>query len=363
MKILFITPSLSKLWGGTTAAVLNLFYALRTGGADIELWSTRRDDDEISDDVAQDLKIRFFDSHTSWRYSSSMGNALSHSIGNFDIVHIHGMWLYPHFAAAKAAKKLNIPYVISPHGMVEAEALARKGLKKRVYWSLLERANFQNASAIHAITQNEKNQISILASPKIVFVLPNGVKVQLHNLKNSFPSTPLVLFIGRLHPIKGLDGLLRATAALDIRLVVAGDGDSGYKKYIHGLVKELSIGDRVDFLGFVCKEQKIDLYAKASFICVPSHSEVLSLVALEAITYGMPIVVSRSCHFDDIEKFGAGVVIKDNKPDTIARAVVEMLSSDLHTMSQNAFMLSQKYSIINIASALLLEYKKILRKR
>ena len=62
MKTLFIIPALSRLWGGTTVAVLNSFYALRAQGADIELWSARRGDDEISDDVAQDTKIRFFDS-------------------------------------------------------------------------------------------------------------------------------------------------------------------------------------------------------------------------------------------------------------------------------------------------------------
>ena len=344
-------------------AVLNSFYALRAQGADIELWSTRRDDDVISDDVLSDPKIRFFDSYTSWRYSPALMHALRRDIRDFDIVHIHGMWLYPHLMAAKLAKKMGVPYIISPHGMIEADALARKGLKKRVYWTLLEKTNFQNASAIHAITENEAAQTAALAPSKQTFIIPNGIETLPHNPKAAFPKEPTILFVGRLHPIKGLDRLIRAVALLDARLIVAGDGDVEYKKYIYDLADELGLNDKVEFLGFVGKEQKRDLYARASFICVPSHSEVLSLVALEAIAHGLPVLISKACHFDDINAHGAGMVIEDNEPLTIKDGIERMLSSDLEAMSQNAFELSQKYALDTVASTLLLEYEKTLRKR
>ena len=361
MKTLFIIPALSRLWGGTTVAVLNSFYALRAQGADIELWSTRRDDDVISDDVLSDPKIRFFDSYTSWRYSPALMHALRRDIRDFDIVHIHGMWLYPHLMAAKLAKKMGVPYIISPHGMIEADALARKGLKKRVYWTLLEKTNFQNASAIHAITENEAAQTAALAPSKQTFIIPNGIETLPHNPKAAFPKEPTILFVGRLHPIKGLDRLIRAVALLNARLIVAGDGDVEYKKYIYDLTNELGVNDKVEFLGFVGKEQKRNLYAEASFICVPSHSEVLSLVALEAISCGLPVVISKACYFDDIKTHGAGMVIEDNDPSTIKDGIERMLLSDLEAMSQNAFELSQKYSLSSMADKMLSEYGKISR--
>lgn len=76
MTILFIIPSLSRLWGGTTVAVLNSFYALRAQGVDVRLWSARREDDEIAPEVASDPYVRFFDSHTGWRYSKELKEAL-----------------------------------------------------------------------------------------------------------------------------------------------------------------------------------------------------------------------------------------------------------------------------------------------
>jgi glycosyltransferase involved in cell wall biosynthesis len=361
MKTLFITPSLSRLWGGTTAAVLNSFCALSEQDVDMSIWSTRRDDDEIADNVAQHPKIRFFDSYTSWRYSPELAVALQERIREFDIVHIHGMWLYPHFAAAKAAKKLNVPYIISPHGMVEADALARKALKKRLYWELIEKHSFQNASAIHAITENEAAQVARLVSSKHTFVIPNGIETLSHNPKVAFPKEPTILFIGRLHPIKGLDRLMMAIADLDVRLLVAGDGEAEYKKHIYDLVGKLNIGKKVEFLGFVDKEQKKVLYEKASFVCVPSHSEVLSLVALEAISHGLPVLISKACHFDDIKRHGAGIVIEDNEPTTIKEGIRLILALDSSKLSEKSYSLSKDFSLEIVSSRLLLEYEKILQ--
>ena len=362
MTILFIVPSLSRLWGGTTVAVLSSFYALRAQGMKVELWSARRDGDEIAPEVLADPDIRFFDSHTSWRYSSGLKKALEQEAKCFDIIHIHGMWLYPHFIAAKVAARQGVPYIISPHGMIEADALARKGLKKRIYWELIEKHNFQNATTIHAITENEKNQISKLVPAKPCFVLPNGIETLEANPKSLFPDNPTILFVGRIHPKKALDRLIEALMDIpNTRLIVAGDGDEAYKKEILALVDRLGISKRVEFLGFVGKMAKVELYAKASFLAVPSHSEVLSLVALEAISHGLPVLISRACHFDDIGQNGAGVVMKDNEPSSIADGVRQMLSSDLYGMSKSAFRLSQKYSLDTVSSRLLLEYEKILQ--
>jgi glycosyltransferase involved in cell wall biosynthesis len=243
--------------------------------------------------------------------------------------------------------------------MVEADALARKALKKRLYWELIEKHSFQNASAIHAITENEAAQIARLVSSKHTFVIPNGIETVPHNPKVAFPKEPTILFIGRLHPIKALDRLMMAIAVLDVRLIVAGDGEAEHKKYIYDLVDKLNIGEKIEFLGFVGMEQKKALYEKASFICVPSHSEVLSLVALEAISYGLPVLISKACHFDDIRTHGAGIVIEDNEPSSIAMGIERMLSIDLLALSQNAFELSKKYSLSSMVSKMVAEYGKI----
>lgn len=359
MTILFIIPSLSRLWGGTTVAVLGSFYALRAQGVKVELWSARRDGDEIAPEVSSDPDIRFFDSKTSWRYSGGLKEALERGAKGFDILHIHGMWLYPHFIAAKVASSQGVPYIISPHGMVEEDALARKGLKKKIYWRLLEKNSFLRSSAIHAITENEKLQISKLVPNKPCFVLPNGIETLGANPKSFFPDPPVILFVGRLHPIKALDRLIEALMDIPAAsLIVAGDGDAGYKKEILALVDRLGLADRVEFLGFVDKGAKIQLYAKSSLLAVPSHSEVLSLVALEAISYGLPVLISRACHFDEIGESGAGIVIDDNEPSSIASGIRRMLSCDLFMMSKNAFLLSQKYSLQTACSKLLLEYEK-----
>ena len=111
MKILFIAPSLCALWGGTTVAILSIYHALKKQGAWIELWSTRSEHDKISPELLDDKDIKFFDSVTNWRYSINLQNELERRVREFDIAHIHGMWLYPHYVAAKIAKKYSIPYL------------------------------------------------------------------------------------------------------------------------------------------------------------------------------------------------------------------------------------------------------------
>ncbi|MGP1579433.1 MAG: glycosyltransferase [Wolinella sp.] len=362
-KILFVNPSLSRLWGGLTFAVLNLFYSLKEAGIDVELWSARVSGDEIPSEILSDHSIKLFTAEPHWRYSSALKNELELRIGEFDVVHIHGMWLYPHFIASKVAYRAGVPYVISSHGMIQANALKQKWLKKKIYWWLFERISFKRAGAIHTIATREYEQAKKLMPAVYSFLLPNGNSLLPKNPKVSFPNEPVILFVGRLHQLKGIDRLITALKAIPkARLIIAGDGDVAYKNELFGLVRHMGLVDRVEFVGFVDQQAKAALYQRASFLALASHTEVKSLVALEAISHGLPVLITRACDFDEIESHNAGIVIENNTPETIAHGIARMMSLNLSAVSQCAFSLAQKYSLEHVAEIMLGKYEQIIKK-
>lgn len=362
MKILHIAPSLSRLWGGTTTSILGFHYALKALGIDshIATVSTAKEEKEIALSVINDENIKVFKGKERfWRYAPDLGNYLKTQLQAFDAVHIHGLWTYPTFIASRLARRSKIPYILSPHGMLEEDALSRKGFKKRLYLKLIEQKTFDNASAIHAITDSEaKNSAKITKTP--IFTLPNGVNVD-DFLPKEYQNINTVAFIGRLHPIKGVDRLIKAVAkSNNIILEIAGKGDEKYEEYIKSLVKDEGVSERVRFLGFLDEHSKRELLARSKFLIVPSHSEVLSLVALESLRYSTPVLITRGCNFNEIERFQAGVIIENNEPNTIAKGIEEILNKDISTLSYNAYNLAKEtYELSKIAKRLSEKYKNI----
>lgn len=364
MKILFITSSLSKLWGGTTTSILNLYAGLKYHNHTIHIWSsyTENEKSEIPEYVYGNSDITFFKS-SFWRYSSDLKDALKQNIHHYDIVHIHGMWLYPTYIAAKIAREYSIPYVLSPHGMIEPYALHHKALKKQIYWHFIESKNFNHAAAIHAITANEAKNAEKLSNNIKIFTLPNGIKIKPYEEKE-FKTPASILYIGRLHPIKGIEPLLDSLAALTtpIHLTIAGTGSPQYEEILKKKTATLKLQQYIHFAGFANDEEKEKLLKKAWFLVVPSYSEVLSMVALEAVASGTPVLITKSANFDDLETNGGGIIIHDNQPDHIADGILRMLQSDLQTMSKNAYTLALKsYAIEEVARQFVLEYNKIIK--
>lgn len=350
LKLIIVVPSLSKYWGGTTTSVMNYYYGLSSNYSNLEIQvvSTyyKNELDHISEDVRNSSNFVFFETNTkTWRYSRDFYNYIDREIPLNDIVWIHGLWVATSYSTASCARKNRKPYIVTPHGMLEPKALNNKKLKKYLYWSLIEKKILKNAFSIHCINDIENKNINNLGLSNTITV-PNGIDI----VGDIFPHRKRlgkVLYIGRLHPIKGIDNLILAIANIEnIQLHIAGTGDKNFERYLKKIVEKYALEGRVVFEGFLNKVEKEKLMRESDFIAVPSHSEAMSMVILEALSNAVPLLVTKGCNFDDIDNYSAGLVLKDNEPDSLRNGIVKMMNSDLNIMSNNALQLAhEKYEI------------------
>ena len=170
---------MEKNWGGPPVVVSNLVNNLSTNNCQLEIWSTYSND---NNDMYMDkdskhqsfLRSRY---HKYWKgYSDSLKRKIQSDINNFDLVHIHEMWNYPHYITAKECIKRKIPYIITVHGGLNDKAIQLKNLRKYIYSLFVQKYILNNASMIHVFTENEKAQVNLYKKSKDIVILPNGVE-------------------------------------------------------------------------------------------------------------------------------------------------------------------------------------------
>ena len=302
-----------------------------------------------------------------WFRELSLQTQLNEIAAGGSIIHLHGLWQEHGLAAASAAKKLGIPYIASAHGMLDRQALGTKRWRKEIYAALFERRNLANASALRAITVSELNDYRRFGLKTPVVVIPNGVSIPERRdpqmFLERFPALTnqrIILFMGRLHPHKGVDLLIRAWSRIasrfsDSHLVVAGPDEVGIQAALAQLAGDLAISSRVTFTGMLKHELKWSALSAAEFLVLPSRSEVLSLVALEAMACARPVILTRGCNFPEVATHDAGVVIERNEPE-IERALIDVLT--LATKDRQAIgargreLVRSRYSLASVARSM-----------
>lgn len=347
MRVLHVVPSYipAVRYGGPIQSVHGLCSALARRGHDVEVYTTNVDGDGVSDVpvevpvVIQGVTVRYFATGHGRRIfrSPSMRATIERSLHGFDIAHVHSVFLWPTTAAARAARRLGVPYVLSPRGMLVPDLIKRKRqLLKRSWIELFERRNIADAAAVHITSNLEGEAIRSLGIAARCFALiPNGVDMPAYGgeidgeLKNS-RSVPTVLFLGRINWKKGLDRLIPAMAhAPGAELIVAGNDEERYESKMISLARQHNLSERVRFVGPVYGAEKWRLMAAADILVLPSYSENFGIVVLEAMASGVPVIVTPEVGLATIvSDTGAGLVI-DGWPETLGRAISDLLTDPL----------------------------------
>jgi glycosyltransferase involved in cell wall biosynthesis len=259
-----------------------------------------------------------------WRFTPSYGRLCEQTIKQEDIslVHIHGVWMHPQFAAARAAQRLAVPTVLTNHGAIQW-ALRQPGMvgaaKKRLYIRLMRDKLFRNISVQHAITQQDRDALYSFFPHRRIEVIPNFVDLQKvdDQLRSSAPeeSAPYMLCIGRRHPTKGIDLLINAfgLAAIprDWRLIIVGPVvDQQYERKLQRLIAANPRADRIEIRPPVWDvAAKYRLMRDAWVTVVPSHTEVISLVNLESSACFTPTITTKATGLTDWLN-GGGLLIE-----------------------------------------------------
>lgn len=270
----------------------------------------------------------------------AIGGWLRENVAQYDVVHIHSLWRWVPMLAAMASRRLRVPYLIAPHTALSPWALAQKRLKKALARALVWDRLFAAAAGFHALNELEAEEIrGCIGRPNTrIFVVPNGVSLaefsrtetvhdpDLHDwpLISKLRGQPFMLFLARLHIMKGPDLLLEAFARVaaeqrNLQLVFAGP-DFGMLAGLRARAAELQLSDRVQFAGLTSGAPKRWLLASAVCLCQPSRSEGFSLSILEAMASSCPVVISDRCKFPAVMERGAGIVVPMSV-DAIAAAM------------------------------------------
>jgi glycosyltransferase involved in cell wall biosynthesis len=241
-----------------------------------------------------------------------------------NILHGHGLYVGTNYLFGKEARRQGKPLVYHVHGFFEPWILNRSRWKKKLAHWLFENANFRHVRLWRALTSREADQIRAYGITTPIVVAPNGLAIEefpAPEKKDAPIETPLIpglaktgrraLFLGRIHPKKGLDLLLSSWAALNgsgkgWELVIAGPDENGYLNEIQGAARGLNLLDKIRFTGPVTGRAKIALLHSADLFVLPSYSEGFSMSLLEAMACKVPVVATQACNFPDVTDRQAG---------------------------------------------------------
>ncbi len=275
-----------------------------------------------------------------WRYPAGLGRYLADAVSPVDsVLHLHGVWGAPQWLGARFAARRGVAAILSPHDMLNPWHWRQGGLgrlKKLVYWRFLGEPAFRRLAVVHAITSQERDQLARCLPGRRLEIIPNAIDLQeaasaLAGPEEFAPQMPepYLLFLGRLHPKKGVDLLIeafaRAAGRRNFCLAVVGPDDSpAYTRELKARAQALGLAGRVVFPGPVFGPPKWQLYRRAWAFCLPSHSEVVGLVNLEAAAAGVPVITTYETGLDDWEQ-GGGILVHP-RLEELTRALEQALA-------------------------------------
>ena len=368
VKVLHVIPSLASCRGGASKAAIDMVAALRKQGVDAEIACTNDNGDSELDISLnsliqyQGVPVRFFA-----RYSPSSQGKIGHivrefqisrpfiawleaNIEKYDILHVHALFSYTSSMAMRLARRRSIPYVAHPIGSLERWSLQQSRWRKKAFLSLIDRRNLEQANLVHFTSKSEQQQASLVSRSLTPLILPLGLdpaselpdaEADLRKSHGIEPHQKIVLFLGRLHPKKGLELVLDAVKQReqeDAVLLVAGNGDPEYQAKLVAKVQDQQLSECVRFLGHVAGGEKESLLQGSNLFVLTSYSENFGIAVAEALSAGTAVLVSNAVGAaEDLLDQEVGLICQPNA-ESVRLALNELLDDpeSLARMGQNA---------------------------
>ena len=338
MKILHIIPSVSLVYGGPSQMVVGLAKAQAALGHQVTILTTDSNGDRgqapldvlLGVPIQQDgYEILYFRCRPFKRYKFSVGlfRWLWANAKTYDIAHIHALFSPVSSISATIARMQKLPYVLRPLGTLDPADLTKKQLIKKLYAAVLEKPNLQGAAAIHFTSDQEAKVSERFGVVTNDWVMPLGVMLPegsqtIEEVRSHYDipaDRPIVLFMSRLEPKKGLELLIPALERLvndlnfhvDFQVVIAGANpqDPDYATKIKHRIQRSILGDRSTIAGFVTGALKTDLLHCADLFVLPSYYENFGIAVAEAMAVSVPVVISDQVHIHtDITNSNSGWV-------------------------------------------------------
>jgi glycosyltransferase involved in cell wall biosynthesis len=386
MTITHVIPYMHPDAGGPPVVVDRLCQRLAQRGWDVRVVTTDSMADGRDDcwrrryAAHYPLEVHRVSRFRGYAYSRTLSAGLASAAKQSDLLQLHTLWTYPTLAAARICRSLGKPFLVMPHGMLDPHSLGRKRLRKRLYGRLLEWPNLRAARAIiYTHAEEQRLAESSVHGLPVGHIVPLGADDPPSSDRESlaaafFREHPelrgrrLVLFLGRLHPKKGLDLLIPAFADVarsetNAHLLLIGPSNESYVRSLRDRVAQQGLAERVSFTGPLAGDAKWQALAASSVFVLPSYQENFALTVVEAMRVGTPVVLSRRVNiWQDVVGAGAGIACDLSAP-SVTRSLLEYLANgDLRSNhgANGQLLVADRFTWDRSADAMEAVYKQIL---
>ncbi len=275
--------------------------------------------------------------------SGSQLDRLFELASGFDVMHLHGAWNVANLQIASRARRLGKPYVTTPHGMLDDWCMQHRGWKKKGYMALFGKKYYAGAELVLYCAEGELQQSSPWTAGTPGRVIPAATDLAPYqdlpgpdrarqSIAGAQGDEPVVLFLSRIDPKKGLEVLIDAAGLLadhasGFRLLIAGTGEPEYVAGLRKRADRAGIGDRTHFIGHVSGEDKVSLYQRANVLALPTKQENFGLVLTESLAAETPVVTTKGVDiWPELESCGGGRIV-EGTPEAFADTIGELLEA------------------------------------
>jgi glycosyltransferase involved in cell wall biosynthesis len=287
MKVFLAVASFQPAYGGPARSVSRLAAALTEAGIEVGVWAPDQSAAATS----------FLGKHDGLRRLQGTAAEALADFGKTDVIHDNGIWLPHNHRLAGLARAHGIPRVVSTRGMLEPWALNHKRWKKRLAWAIYQKRDIRAAAALHATAAREAEQIKCLKLGAPVYMVPNGVDLPASECLRAPSSGPqTALFLGRVHPVKGLPLLVEAWAKVrpkGWRMKIVGPDEVGHRAAVESLVRRHGLEAAFEFVGELEGDAKRMAYESADLFVLPSHTENFGMAIGEALAHALPVITTH----------------------------------------------------------------------
>jgi glycosyltransferase involved in cell wall biosynthesis len=367
MKLLQVSSYFSPSDGGPYVSVRRLSQELFQKGVRVEVAGVANSFSKDEDLLWHPVTVRSV--RVSFPQSFAYGSGLPEQIAAAqpDIIHTHGIWRYPSFAAYRYCARNRTPLVVSPRGMLEPWAFHHNAWKKKPLWWAYEQRALQAAHLLHATADQEAESLRILGLTNPIAVVANGVDIPAdYTHIPTSDGTNTALFLSRIHPKKGLLNLINAWSIVrpkGWRMIIAGTDEAGHKNELCEAVRRAGLEDVFVFVGPVFDESKEQLFRQADLFILPSYSENFGISIAEALAYGLPVITTTGTPWRELQEHTCGwwVDIGVNPLEEALRDAVSLSGDELQAMGvRGRRLVEDRYAWTSIALSMKAVYEWVL---
>lgn len=331
MKVFLSIASVNLSYGGPAVSVVALANGLARAGIEIGLW--------CPDNSATRVE-RLPGSESIRLLRGTLDEAIGH-FGMPQLVHDNGIWWAHNHRIARFASRNLLPRVVSTRGMLEPWARRHKQARKLIAWQLYQRRDLKSAAALHVTSDQECRSVTALMPDMPVVEIGNGLDLPAKEAlafsgAGQQGESRQALFLGRIHPVKGLPLLLRAwrlAAPKGWRLVLAGPDEAGHRQLLEEEIERSGLASVVSFAGPLAGHAKEQLFTSSQLFVLPSHSESFGMAVGEALAHGLPVLTTTNVPWPLLEVLSCGWRVAGSV-EAIAAALTEATGCTSERLAQ-----------------------------